>query len=72
MTHPDPTTLETQVGKKGKPFRHSGTRKDERYPEKWINGELKWCCIHTFRYEEGGFFEVSEDYWGNTRIIKKC
>ena len=72
MKHPDPTTLETQVGKKGKPFRHSGTSKDTTKPENWIGGEIKYCWIYTFKYLDGsGSFQMYEDYFGNRKIVKR-
>lgn len=56
-----------QEGKLGKPFRLSSITKGKG--EKWIGGVLKHDWYYTFKYKDGNFFTLHEDY--NGKIIEK-
>ena len=59
-----------QVGTNNKPFRYCGIRKNEDYPEKWIDKVLKWHWIYTFVYiNNNEVFELEFDY--NDKFLKK-
>lgn len=66
-------TLDMQVGSLGRPYRQIQVRRNGQMPQKWVGRELRSCWIYTFRYtdEQGGIFEVNEDYYGNKRINKE-
>ena len=57
--------LREQVGKKGIPFRLSGTTKIE--PSKWIDKEDRWHWLFTYRYinDKSHGFEIEIDYYDN-------
>ena len=66
-------TLDQQTSPLGRPYRQIQVRRNLQMPQKWVGRELKSCWIYTFRYtdEQGGMFEVHEDYYGITKIVKK-
>lgn len=62
--------FEPQVGTNNKPFRYCGIRKNEDYPEKWIDKVFKWHWIYTFVYiNTNEVFELEFDY--NDKFFKK-
>jgi hypothetical protein len=57
----------TQFDKNKRPFRLSGTRMNLQLPPKWIEKNIKYHWIHSFKYldEKGGYFEIEIDYNDN-------
>lgn len=66
-------TLNQQTSPLGRPYRQIQIRRNLQMPQKWVGRELRSCWIYTFRYtdEQGGIFEVNEDYYGKKRINKE-
>lgn len=62
--------FEEQVGKKGIPFRLSGTRMVLDKPAKWIDKVEKRHVVHCFKYLDGsGYFSLEFDY--NDKFFSK-